>query len=61
MQKALCIFGPDGRLIDIFNANGIKGTFNLNYGLMDNDDPDADYKRIPKKEITKIYKGHEIA
>ena len=39
--KALTMSYDDGklqdeRLVSIFNKYGIKGTFNLNYGLMDN-------------------------
>ena len=38
--KALTMSYDDGkladeRLLEIFNRYGIKGTFNLNYGLMD--------------------------
>jgi peptidoglycan/xylan/chitin deacetylase (PgdA/CDA1 family) len=45
----------DRRLVEIFNKNGIKGTFNLNSGL--EDDP----KRIPQSEYRELYKGHEVA
>ncbi len=43
----------DGRLVEIFNKYGIKGTFHLNSGLYEN--------RIPIGEIAELYKGHEIA
>lgn len=45
----------DRRLVDIFNRHGIKGTFNLNSGRLD------DPRRIPAKEYRKLYAGHEIA
>ncbi|MBO5166102.1 MAG: polysaccharide deacetylase family protein [Lachnospiraceae bacterium] len=45
----------DERLVAIFNQNGIKGTFNLNYGLM------ANPERIDKEKIKELYEGHEIA
>ena len=45
----------DEKLVEIFNRYGILGTFNLNYGLMDNPE------RIPKDKVQMLYKGHEIA
>lgn len=59
--KALTMSYDDGkvqdeRLIEIFNKNGIKGTFNINYGLMDNDE-----RRLKKDRIKELYKGHEVA
>jgi peptidoglycan/xylan/chitin deacetylase (PgdA/CDA1 family) len=45
----------DRRLVDIFNKNGIKGTFNINSGL------EEDPARIPQAEYSKLYKGHEVA
>ncbi len=45
----------DRRLVDIFNAHGIKGTFNLNSGI------DSDERRIPTSEYRTLYAGHEIA
>ena len=58
--KALTMSYDDGklqdeRLLSIFNKYGIKGTFNLNYGLMNNPE------RLSKDSINKLYKGHEIA
>lgn len=58
--KALTMSYDDGRqqdrrLLDIFNQYGIKGTFNLNYGLMENEN------RIGREEIAALYKGHEVA
>lgn len=45
----------DRRLISIFNKFGIKGTFHLNSGMME------DGKRILESEIKELYKGHEVA
>ncbi|MFC4402221.1 polysaccharide deacetylase family protein [Gracilibacillus xinjiangensis] len=45
----------DQRLVEIFNNNGIKGTFHLNSGLLGKGD------RIPESEIEKLYQGHEIS
>lgn len=45
----------DERLLGIFNKYGIKGTFNLNYGLMKNPE------RIDMEKIKDLYEGHEIA
>lgn len=46
----------DRRLIEIFNKNGIKGTFHLNSGLMAVDD-----ERIQLCEVKDLYKGHEVS
>lgn len=58
--KALTMSYDDGRsqderLIGIFNKYGIKATFNLNYGLMDQPE------RIGAERIREVYQGHEIA
>ena len=59
--KALTMSYDDGkiqdeRLIQIFNKYGIKGTFNINYGLMEKDE-----KRIQADRVAELYKGHEVA
>ena len=59
-HKALTMSYDDGRtqdrrLIDIFNQNGIKGTFHLNSGLFDRGD------RVLPEEIPSLYQGHEVA
>ncbi|MBQ9119233.1 MAG: polysaccharide deacetylase family protein [Lachnospiraceae bacterium] len=59
--KALTMSYDDGkladrRLVEIFNENGIKGTFNINYGIMQHDEG-----RIPPSEVAELYKGHEVA
>ncbi len=65
--KALTMSYDDGkdtdeRLLEIFNKNGIRGTFNLNYGIMTDDDfVPIKYPRIKADRIKELYKGHEIA
>jgi hypothetical protein len=64
--KALTMSYDDGkvediRLLEIFNKYGIRGTFNLNYGIMISDQSGQKHPRIPKEKITELYKGHEIA
>lgn len=45
----------DRRLVEIFNKNGIKGTFHLNSGLLGQGD------RIPREEIAELFQGHEVS
>lgn len=59
--KALTMSYDDGkiqdeRLVEIFDRYGIKGTFNLNYGLIERDD-----SRIAKDRVKELYKNHEVA
>ncbi len=44
----------DRKLVEIFNKHGLKGTFNVNGGLTENN-------RIPMTEYKKLYNGHEVA
>lgn len=58
--KALTMSYDDGReqdirLVSIFNKYGIRGTFNLNSGLMERPD------KVPVEMIPSLYEGHEIA
>ena len=58
-HKALTMSFDDGRLedrrlVEMFNQYGIRGTFNLNSGVHNND-------RINQSEYSELYKGHEIA
>lgn len=46
----------DKRLVDIFNQNGIKGTFHLNAGLTERDE-----RRIQPSAFRTLYAGHEVA
>ena len=60
--KALTMSYDDGkkedvRLVEIFNKYGIRGTFNINYGLMNENHPE----RLEKRQLAELYKGHEIA
>lgn len=51
----------DKRLIEIFDSNKIKGTFNLNAGIISSNVYNNDYPRIAKNEIKEVYKNHEVA
>ncbi len=60
-HKALTFSYDDGklqdrRLVELFNKTGMKGTFNLNSGIIPND---AD--RIQAEEARLLYQGHEVA
>lgn len=46
----------DRRLIEIFNKNGLKGTFHINSGTAQRDP-----ERIPLSEVKELYKGHEVS
>ena len=57
--KALTLSFDDGRLedrrlVEMFNHYGVKGTFNLNSGILDEN-------RIPQSEYPALYRGHEVA
>ena len=59
-HKALTMSYDDGRsadrrLVEVFNRNGIKGTFHLNSGLLGTDD------RIAEEEVRSLYSGHEVS
>ena len=57
----------DKRLVQMMNAHGIKGTFNLNskfFGVSERaiiDGFDTDITKITKEEAKALYIGHEIA
>lgn len=64
--KALTMSYDDGkiedvRLLEIFNKYGIKGTFNINYGIMLHESPGQKHPRILKEQVKELYAGHEIA
>lgn len=67
--KALTMSYDDGklqdkRLVEIFNKNGIKGTFNINYGLMveeEEKEKKPQHPRLTCDEVNEVYKGHEVA
>lgn len=61
--KALTMSYDDGlaqdeRLVEIFDRYGIRGTFNLNYGLMNSP---AYPTRIPRERVKELYRNHEVA
>ena len=47
----------DRRLVKIFNENGIRGTFNVNAGLIER----PEWPHVTVEEMPELYKGHEIA
>ena len=59
--------GQDIKLIEIFNKYGLKGTFNINSGLLGKDIyPDREGVRLEHfkhkpEDIKHIYAGHEVA
>lgn len=72
LKKALTFSYDDGvtqdeRLIKIFNKYGLKGTFNLNSGLLGRtgellrNDVFVNHSKIKAVEIKRVYEGHEIA
>lgn len=59
-SKALTMSYDDGpvydrRLVEIFNKNGIRGTFHLNSGRFDS------AGELKSSEIASLYKGHEAS
>lgn len=59
-RKALVMSYDDGtehdrRLVELFNAHGIRGTFNLNSGLLDR----PGY--LKSAEVAALFQGHEVA
>lgn len=60
MRKAVTFSYDDGvvqdrKLIEILDAHGLKGTFNLNPGLF------GSGKRLGRSEVLRLYDGHEVA
>lgn len=45
----------DRRLVELFNQYNLKGTFNVNGGIL------TDSNRIPLTEYKELYKNHEVA
>ncbi len=50
----------DKRFIELIDRYGLKGTFNLNSGLMPKE-PDANNRCLALCEVKEIYKNHEVA
>ena len=69
--KAFNISYDDGvvqdiRFVELLNRYGLKGTFNLNYGLMRRQftwqhECGMTVRRIPEDQVVSVYEGHEIA
>ena len=69
--KAFNISYDDGviqdiRFVKMLNRYGLKGTFNLNYGLMRSGftwehECGMTVRRIPEDQVVTVYQGHEIA
>ncbi len=57
----------DRRLIEAFNKYGLKGTFNINSGLLGTQnvltygDRSAQHNKVNPEEVGALYKGHEVA
>lgn len=70
-KKAFNVTYDDGvsqdvRFVKMLNSYNLKGTFNLNSGLMVNEfewthESGAVVKRLPKEKVLSLYNGHEIA
>ncbi|MBQ2957276.1 MAG: polysaccharide deacetylase family protein [Clostridia bacterium] len=71
-EKALTLSYDDAvlqdiRLLEIMNANGIKGTFNLNSGYLGGkatlirEGHLVQHNKVAPEEIAEVYKGHEVA
>ncbi len=62
--KALTFSYDDGqeydrRLVEIFNAHGLKGTFHLNSGTLGGSTGAEDF--VKPEEVASLYAGHEVA
>lgn len=56
----------DERFVKLLNAYNLKGTFNLNSGLMENEfewihETGCIVKRLSKEKVLSLYDGHEVA
>ena len=53
----------DYRLIDIMKKNGLKGTFNINAGIISPEDATDNYQRLSEKQVKELYlpNGFEVA
>lgn len=56
----------DIRFVELLNRYGLKGTFNLNYGLMRSGftwvhECGMTVRRLREQEVAAVYEGHEIA
>ncbi len=57
--------GQDRRLVEMFNRYGLKATFNVGSGMLDEEGhwetEGVIVKRLASKEISSIFVGHEVA
>lgn len=56
----------DVRFVKLLNKYGLKGTFNLNYGLMKQDfqwvhECGMTVRRLQEQAVSDLYEGHEVA
>lgn len=56
----------DVRFVELLNRYGLKGTFNLNSGLMKSGfvwthECGMEIRRLPEREAVSLYQGHEVA
>ena len=57
----------DRRLIECFNKYGLRGTFNINSGLLGTEnvltygEKSVQHNKIFPEELSSLYKGHEVA
>lgn len=56
----------DVRFVELLNRYGLKGTFNLNYGLLRQNftwqhECGMTVRRIPEDQVAAVYEGHEVA
>jgi len=56
----------DVRFVELLNKYNLKGTFNLNFGLIENEfewvhENGCVVKRLSKDKVISLYQGHEIA
>ena len=69
--KAFSVSYDDGvlqdvRFVNLLNQYNLKGTFNLNSGLMENEfewihETGCIVKRLSKEKVLSLYDGHEVA
>ena len=57
----------DRRLVKLFHEHGVKGTFNLNYGVLEHRNiirapgrPEVDISKVTKEEVKMLYAGQEV-
>lgn len=53
----------DRHLVELFDKYGLKGTFNINGGLIEEDVLDDPYRRLTAQELVELFKDspHEVA